>query len=1126
MKVKIIKTGNERYIIYNKKKYKIISDDNDQSILNKLEKIIKLIMNEKNKKKRKRRKGTKKNKIGTLEPSRVSGLSISNGENKEPKSENKDLTFLKYMMMNQPRLLLPSSPSQPSSIVPTAPRPSSPTRTPIQTVSRPSSPSNQSSQLIMLYQKEIKEQEQEIKDQEQELKDLSDQIKKYKALGKSPTSGILLIEEEEEKLKELEEKLIHANKDFKFYQEQLDHMGDKTKEIGELEEKINKYFQQSEDLLQEIDEKQDEITKMTKEVETTEKNLKKINKELIRVENERNDLLDEINDATNTLDKLRKDNEDLKKDYEDIKQGKDVSDELVIKYDAERKRLELEIQDVENNLQDKQKELKELKKEISNYKDRLIKNSELIKENEKKIKDNETLIQQNEQDLKGLKTKYDTSKNEIDEKNKELLETQKKLDEAKEKEKEIDQIFKEKETMYNQMNITTQIVNSLQKEHKRNVKKFATKYGINIEKIVDIPEDKKIETVKEWISEKTEDELRTIADNFNIPRTVKKKGTLLKYIDNALTNEETDIDNFMNENGIVVDVGDTKYYKSKDELIDDILGDDIAVREYAMDKKIEITRFSPKEGVKKMNFDEFKATIVQGGIPPPPPPFGGLPPPPPPFGGLPPPPPPPPPNGNTNNAPKGKIPKFEAIKKYDTSILPKDANTVTQEEAPKKIEEIKKFSKSIHQIYNKKKDNENVDENKLLDDIDTLDKIKKFREIYDIIEGDKSAEQKKNAREKFEKIFGKKLRNEKNEDTDKVKELINLEKMFTKERMMEIEEARVALKYANKSLNEMKMREEGKEIKVTKLKEKEPEIDMVDELKKVQDKKSKNKDTKTMEEKVKEMEDEREKKKEEIENNKPNTFLDQIKKGETIKPKKTAEEIDAEVEEKRKNKKYDHDLGDALSNAITKNRSKIKDDDDDDKNNDDKNNEEWKDDGDPGPSNLTGNGKKRNKNDGLFNNEIDNMMKTVKYFKGTYAIDQLNSIKINKNDPYFSFIMNTEPIKIASGHWIAWFITRTSIEYYDSFGEDPTSESLTNVFKLARQYIPKNKFQVKINRIKYQRNNTNNCGWFAMKFIKDRSTGKTFKEATGFKLIEKSLKGEKAINKFKSRVEDFGFVKV
>ena len=46
-----------------------------------------------------------------------------------------------------------------------------------------------------------------------------------------------------------------------------------------------------------------------------------------------------------------------------------------------------------------------------------------------------------------------------------------------------------------------------------------------------------------------------------------------------------------------------------------------------------------------------------------------------------------------------------------------------------------------------------------------------------------------------------------------------------------------------------------------------------------------------------------------------------------------------------------------------------------------------------------------------------------------------------------------------------------------------------------------------------------------MKFIKDRYDGKTFAEATRFKIIEDSMKGEKQIEKFKKTVKQFGYVK-
>ena len=46
-----------------------------------------------------------------------------------------------------------------------------------------------------------------------------------------------------------------------------------------------------------------------------------------------------------------------------------------------------------------------------------------------------------------------------------------------------------------------------------------------------------------------------------------------------------------------------------------------------------------------------------------------------------------------------------------------------------------------------------------------------------------------------------------------------------------------------------------------------------------------------------------------------------------------------------------------------------------------------------------------------------------------------------------------------------------------------------------------------------------------MKFLKDRYGGKSFKEATRFKVIEDSLRGEKQIESFKKATKAFGYVK-
>ena len=58
-------------------------------------------------------------------------------------------------------------------------------------------------------------------------------------------------------------------------------------------------------------------------------------------------------------------------------------------------------------------------------------------------------------------------------------------------------------------------------------------------------------------------------------------------------------------------------------------------------------------------------------------------------------------------------------------------------------------------------------------------------------------------------------------------------------------------------------------------------------------------------------------------------------------------------------------------------------------------------------------------------------------------------------------------------------------------------------------------FKFKINRIKFQADDSSTCGLFALKFIADMYAGHTFKVATRF--TDDSIDGEKSIRKYISR---------
>jgi hypothetical protein len=120
--------------------------------------------------------------------------------------------------------------------------------------------------------------------------------------------------------------------------------------------------------------------------------------------------------------------------------------------------------------------------------------------------------------------------------------------------------------------------------------------------------------------------------------------------------------------------------------------------------------------------------------------------------------------------------------------------------------------------------------------------------------------------------------------------------------------------------------------------------------------------------------------------------------------------------------------------------------------------------------------------------------------------------------------MNTQPISEPIGHWVAVRVAPSVIEYFDSFAEEPPKQFYTNIKKI----LPPGIYQNKINRcVVHQSENSNVCGYFAMKFIKDRIVDKnTWKEAAGFIKIDKSKLKEEELKIFIKKIKRYGYIKV
>ncbi|GAM22444.1 hypothetical protein SAMD00019534_056190 [Acytostelium subglobosum LB1] len=102
-----------------------------------------------------------------------------------------------------------------------------------------------------------------------------------------------------------------------------------------------------------------------------------------------------------------------------------------------------------------------------------------------------------------------------------------------------------------------------------------------------------------------------------------------------------------------------------------------------------------------------------------------------------------------------------------------------------------------------------------------------------------------------------------------------------------------------------------------------------------------------------------------------------------------------------------------------------------------------------------GNGK-REEGGGLYDYEIEQLMQPFHKdgFDGVIASDQLDELKPKQR---MSFIMNLDKSSQPGSHWVACNIDAKgdkSIEYYDSFGDDPSTDFMRRMKQLVREIDP------------------------------------------------------------------------
>ena len=100
-------------------------------------------------------------------------------------------------------------------------------------------------------------------------------------------------------------------------------------------------------------------------------------------------------------------------------------------------------------------------------------------------------------------------------------------------------------------------------------------------------------------------------------------------------------------------------------------------------------------------------------------------------------------------------------------------------------------------------------------------------------------------------------------------------------------------------------------------------------------------------------------------------------------------------------------------------------------------------------------------------------------------------------------------------------LVNITLEYFDSFGEDPPHECLVGIKKIVDKLNPSVYMKMKINKIIEQRANSDSCGYLAIKFLLDRYKGNPFKDCTGYSDI---THGEKEAKILKSKFKKFDLI--
>jgi hypothetical protein len=146
---------------------------------------------------------------------------------------------------------------------------------------------------------------------------------------------------------------------------------------------------------------------------------------------------------------------------------------------------------------------------------------------------------------------------------------------------------------------------------------------------------------------------------------------------------------------------------------------------------------------------------------------------------------------------------------------------------------------------------------------------------------------------------------------------------------------------------------------------------------------------------------------------------------------------------------------------------------------------------------------------GLFDTQIEKVMKGTPNFSGVVAADEISKLSPKPN---MNIIANTDPRGKSGTHWVAIKIDNKAktVEYYDSFGRKPTKLIDSEIKELFGKLNTDDMYKYKYNGKVNQDVTTDTCGYFSMLFLLSRNKGNDFKQSTGFDeedVEDRKLKG-------------------